>query len=426
MFLPNYQNRTPVNFISLHFVVAFIFLLLSACLLFTISENFRGHYFQPHILAITHLASLGWITTVIFGVSYQIIPVLADKPLFSIKLAALTLFLQVCGSAVLGFSFWYFRLDLLAMIGGACVLLSFLTYTLNIYLTWGPDQAHERAKDFIFVSLGWLVITAVFGLVLLLNLRFAFLTVSHLEMLKLHAHFGFVGWFILLIMGVAAKLLPMFMLSEGYNKNLLRLSFYSINAGLLILIMLVISNSRTWLLLPGAIIALGIVLYLAFVYQVIKFRIRKALDEGLKKSRLAFVLLSIPLSCGLIISADTLPRTERTAGSFSVFYGFSYLFGFITLLVMAQTFKTLPFLIWSKHHATGNSPAVQVMPKDLYSEKLLKGQFVFFMLSYFLFSLGFLCGNAILFKIAGLLFITSVLLYGTNLFKLILSNGRKG
>lgn len=422
MILSEYHNRTPVNFITLHFAIAYLFLALSAGLLFFISENLSGHYFQPRLLSIAHLAALGWITTIIFGVSYQIIPVLSNKPLYSIWVARLTLMLQTCGTALLAFSFWFFRLDIVAIAGASLLLVSFLLFTFNIFHTWDENGDEEVARNFIFLSLAWLLLTAFFGLVLLLNLRFAFLTIPHLQMLKLHCHFGFVGWFILLIMGVAAKLLPMFMLSDGYNKKLLNLSLYAINLGLLTLIALLINGSQSWLIIPGLLTAAGIVLYLCFVYQVIKYRIRKTLDEGLKKSKLAFIFLSIPLSCGLILSADTLPGMERAGTSFSVFYGFSFLFGFISLLVMAQTFKTLPFLIWSEYYQTSdNGPAI--LPKDLYSENLLKVQFVFFILSYLVFAVGFITGNPVIFKMAGVLFGGSVLFYGINLFKLITSHG---
>ena len=40
------------------FLVATIFLLTS-------TEAFKGHYFHPHILAITHTMALGWGTMII-------------------------------------------------------------------------------------------------------------------------------------------------------------------------------------------------------------------------------------------------------------------------------------------------------------------------------------------------------------------------
>jgi hypothetical protein len=411
-------SRTPLRLITAHFVVGFLSLLVAAIALVIFGHVLSGHYFQPALLGLTHLVVLGWITTVIFGVSYQIIPVLADKSLYSVKLAALTLALHAGGAAILAASFFSFRLGPGAIAGAVMVLAAFLLYTFNILKTWTNPDGKSPAHEFVLIALVWLCITAVFGCVLLLNLRFAFLSVSHLEMLKLHAHFGCVGWLVLLVMGVASKLLPMFMLSDRYNRNLLRVALYAINAGLLMFIILVVNKTVGWMLLPALFIALGIASYLAFVYQVVKHRVRKNLDEGLRKSRLAFLLLCAPVGCGIWLAASGHADTEGST-RLAVFYGFSFLFGFVTLLVMAQTFKTLPFLVWSEHYA-GKIAAKEVLPKDLYSENLVKLQFVFFLLSYLLFVLAFVFSLRLLFETAALFFLFSILIYGINLVNLLL------
>lgn len=423
MFLQSNTSGTPLSLIAAHFFCGFISILIAGVLLLITGPDLAGHYFQPHLLAITHLVVLGWITTIIFGVSYQLIPVLANKKLYSLGLAKATLALLTAGTAIMSFSFFNFRLDALAFTGGFLVLVSFLCYTFNIYKTWGAGEEQSEAKDFVFISLLWLCITAVFGVVLLFNLRLAFLSISHLEMLKLHAHFGCVGWLLFLVMGIASKLLPMFMLSEGYNKKLLKFSLYSMNAGLLILIGLIVNGSSAWLFLPAVILCAGIVSYLLFVKQVLKRRVRKILDEGLRKSRLAFVLLFAPVIAGLWLAANKNENASLNQ-QVTVFYGFSFLFGFVTLLVMAQTFKTLPFLVWSKYYAASQAQH-RLLPKDLYSENLMKIQFILFMLSYVVFIAALASGLPLAFKAGAIMFLASVVFYGINLSRLLLiHNGR--
>ena len=40
-----------------------------------------GHYYHPRLLALTHAVTLGWITLAIMGASYQLVPVVFERPL---------------------------------------------------------------------------------------------------------------------------------------------------------------------------------------------------------------------------------------------------------------------------------------------------------------------------------------------------------
>jgi len=67
-------------------VAALCFFILAVMMMFSV-KAFTGHYFHPQILAITHMAALGWGTMIIFGASYQLIPVVLETELYSEKQA---------------------------------------------------------------------------------------------------------------------------------------------------------------------------------------------------------------------------------------------------------------------------------------------------------------------------------------------------
>src|SRR5215510_16152886 len=46
-----------------------------------------GHYYQPRVLALTHTVTLGWITLTIMGASYQLVPVVLGRPIWSERMA---------------------------------------------------------------------------------------------------------------------------------------------------------------------------------------------------------------------------------------------------------------------------------------------------------------------------------------------------
>ena len=58
-----------------HFVFGGICFLLLAILIILEDTSLLAAYFNTKIIAITHMAVLGWATMIIFGALYQLIPV---------------------------------------------------------------------------------------------------------------------------------------------------------------------------------------------------------------------------------------------------------------------------------------------------------------------------------------------------------------
>jgi len=66
-----------------------------------------------------------------------------------------------------------------------------------------------------------------------INLGYPFIQGNHLQYLKLHVDVAFIGWVLIVIMGVSYKLIPMFSLSHGYSQKSAVLAFILVNTGLL-------------------------------------------------------------------------------------------------------------------------------------------------------------------------------------------------
>src|SRR3970040_755656 len=99
----------PFSMVGKYFLAAIAsFVLLSGLLVFNASE-LQGHYFQPKLLALTHIATLGWITMVMFGAMYQLIPVVLEVKLFSAKLGELQFWVYLLGILGLVYGFWNFQ-----------------------------------------------------------------------------------------------------------------------------------------------------------------------------------------------------------------------------------------------------------------------------------------------------------------------------
>ena len=95
--------------------------LVATVMLFSGSGEFSGHYFQPHILAITHTMALGWGTMIILGASHQLIPVLIEGELYSITLAYISYLFTAIGIALLVWAFYIFDVGWPAQYGALLI-----------------------------------------------------------------------------------------------------------------------------------------------------------------------------------------------------------------------------------------------------------------------------------------------------------------
>ena len=61
--------------------------MLAALGVVWLAPELAGHYYHPRVVALTHTVTLGWITLAIMGASYQMIPVVLERPVWSERLA---------------------------------------------------------------------------------------------------------------------------------------------------------------------------------------------------------------------------------------------------------------------------------------------------------------------------------------------------
>lgn len=402
--------------IAAHYLSSALCFLICAILMLLASGEFQGHYFNPKILAITHLAALGWATLVIFGAAYQLIPVIFETELFSMKLSWLSFFLFIPGLALLVFSFWIFDPGILMQCGGSLIVVSASLFCLNLALT--AKSAGRRAgiqQDFIVSSGIWLLSTAILGLLLVFNFSYAFLPKDHLQFLKLHAHMGMTGWFLLLIIGVSAKLIPMFIVSREQPEKLLSYSYYSINAGLILFLVdtyLYDLNEKTYFI--ALLILSGILVYLRYVYVCFKSRLKKRFDLPIVNTLISMALLVLAL-CMIPFIIQYHLSNNPAAIRFSSIYGMLIFIGWISALILGQAFKTFPFIVWVRKYEGLSGKQKTPLPADLFSDGLLRLQTISFAAFNVLFLMGLFSDKTALLPVAIIALVITALCYISNL-----------
>jgi len=180
----------------------------------------------------------------------------------------------------------------------------------------------------------------------------------------------------------------------------------------------IINNS----ILLGAcwmLVAVGVLFFVSFIYDSYKKRMRKKLDVGMQYSMLAIasilfpIVISSVLIFGFNVEFDLLSRVV-------VFYGFSILFGFITTLILGQTYKTLPFIIWLEKYKKLVGKTKTPLPRELYSEKITSVQFYLYLGFIIIIPIGILSNSLVLVKIGSIVLLLVTILYNINVLKIIL------
>lgn len=407
-------GKAPKSTAVLPFYATGAVMFLVLCVLLFLSPSaFTGHHFTLHLLAIVHMAALGWGTMIIFGAAHQLLPVICERDLFSEKLAAFVWYSLTLGMLLITVNFWLFKVGLLLISGGVLVFFSALAFLYNSVETARLGDSFSIYKLFIVSSAVWLVATTLMGILLAVNLAFPYFEKSHLEILKLHAHAGLAGWFLQLITGVSTKLIPMFLLGKSQKEYLLKWSFHLQNLGLILFLcdgyhFGITGRIFVYFLFVFA----GIILWFAYLYDAYKNRLRKKVEILMKHALVSLVSLAASL---FLIPIIYLSSGER----WTMLYGTFLFLGWITSLILGKSFKTLPFIIWNSRYKDFSGKVKVPLPKYLYSEKLTVWQFWLFLASLLVFAAGIVFQNLLILRLGALGWVAVAVLYNINVFKII-------
>lgn len=413
-------NNAPHSSVVIpHFIFGGCSFLIVAVLIILANTNLLEAYFNSKIIAITHMAVLGWATMIVFGALYQLIPVVFETSLYSEKLAKITFWTSAVSVLYLTYSFWVSAFTTHLVYASVFMFLSLFLFIINIVLSYIKSEIKNISSKFIIASIFWLAITEFVGTLIAFNFKLNFLSEIHLHYLKIHASLGTIGWFLLLIIGVGSTLIPMFLISHQLKKEKLVVSFVSINVGLLCLVLnwFIFSNS-VLTIICWVVIVIGVISFMSFIYDSYKKRIRKKLDVGMQYTMLAIISIILPIIVSLILVLVFKIEYELLF-RITTFYGFSIIFGFITTMILGQTYKTLPFIVWLEKYKNLVGKTKTPLPRELYSSKIAKIQFYFYVLSILSLALGLIMKNFLAIKIGSFSLLIVAILYNINVLKII-------
>ncbi|MCL6524520.1 MAG: hypothetical protein K6T34_07640 [Thermoflavifilum sp.] len=406
-------GKAPKNYAVLPFYAGGAFFLLCiAVALFAIIPELKGYYAAPHLVSVVHMFTIGWASMIMMGATYQLLPVICEHHLFSSRLSLLSFLCMFTGALLLISAFWWFQTGWLMLTGGGLIWLASVAYWINVVSTGGACDRHHMQKCFLVSAASWFVMTTSLGWFTALQFVYPSTSVPIPIWLKIHAHVGLAGWFLQLISGVSSKLIPMFLLGKSKKENRLRAAFFWQNGGLIIFLIQAPLQGIDWLSgIAAVMIVAGIAFQISYVYDAFQHRVRKPLDLQMKHSMLAFAFL--------LLAILLLPVVYRWDHQWSIIYGMLLLMGWVSSLILGQTFKTLPFIVWNARYKQWNGKFKIPLPRQLYTEWRLQWQFRLYLLSIGLWLLAVFTHNEWLAYAAALSWLGMALCYAVNVVEIL-------
>ncbi len=416
------KNAPSPSVVLPHYAFGAIAFIIASVMMFFASDMLSASYIGPKVLGLTHILVLSWITVIIFGALYQLIPVVMEVKLYSETLAYISFILIAVGSVLMVYSFWnnYIGNNIIIMIGGTMLVLSIILFAVNTVKSALSSKVKTIENKFIVTSIVWLLLTVLLGFFIILNASYGYLSKSNIELLKIHFQFGIIGWFMMLVIGVASTLMPMFFISHKLKKVYLQNAYYMINIGIVMLSVLLYFYPNIYALLAiGMVIIGGFGFFIKYNYDAYKKRLRRKLDIGMKLSVLAFVLLFFVLILAFLVIFGSEFMPSFTI-NFNLAFGTLIILGFLTALILGQMYKTLPFIVWLQKYQDKVGKFKIPLPNDLYSEKVADMHYYTYLIAIITLFAGLMLSMSIIIKIASIFFVLTALLFAYNTFKILL------
>lgn len=357
MVMANTDNAPPLALPLTFFITGLVGLAAALVdLLFHAGDLLHFRYGTGAILSATHFMTLGFLSMVMMGAMYQLVPVVLNTELRSPRLGfwhyglfAPGVLLMVTGF-LKGDNVWL-------MVGGSLVVVSVVLFLVNMIATLKKSTTWDLSGVYVSTSIGYLSLTVTMGWILAYNLWRPFLP-THLA-LPVHIALGAVGWFTLTLLGVSYKLLPMFSLTHAKPRfgwwvyTLINSAIWTVALG------------SWWKPIPsvvagGVLAAGGLLLYLMDLRRFWRRRMRRQADPAvylaLSGAALGPMTAVAVLWCAASGTSWMLPF-------------FLFFFGWLAVSILGYLQKIVPFLLWLHRYSKDIGKVSVPRMRDILNER---------------------------------------------------------
>jgi len=368
-----FDRSPPLSVAFRFFLNVPIFLLLAAVALAWIALE-GGPYarWNPKILAVAHLLTLGVLASAMLGAMMQILPVATNIQVLHPRITSTVVHAALLVgtlSLALGFIASAAALHAAAVILLAAAFLVFLVATAGGLIHHWPQRSAGSGEILVAVrfALAALGVTIVLGL-FMAGLRAGFWAAGGSGarvwlhgLPDLHVMWGLAGWVGLLVMGISYQVIPIFQATEIYPRSMTQTLAPSV-----FVLLAVFSVADAWhaeagaatplRTVPATLLAVSYLWYATVTAWLLWTRKRPAPEPTTWFWHVA--MLALALAAVLSAWQAWLPIQP----DMQMLLGTLMIPGFAVSAVNGMLYKIVPFLLW--HNAQRRAPmALPFIPK---------------------------------------------------------------
>lgn len=364
-------EQAPPFALPLRFFLTAPLFLFAAGLLIVLAPDALASRWTPPALALTHAVTLGFLALVMLGALTQMLPVVAGSPMPAPRWVAWASHVPITlGTA--GLMGGFLSGEALAFSLAAALLGLGFTVFLAAAGTSLARAVAGLTVNGIRLAVASLAVTLALGVLLALLRSGSAAPVDFAATLAAHAAFGLLGWVLLLVIGVAYQVVPMFQITPPYPPRLSRRLAPAV-FGLLLLYAAApwLHPFMAWLAEVG--LAGGVLLFAIATLRLQARRRRKLADVTLDYWR--FGMGSLIACVGLWLAGHVWPAWQQN-DLYALLLGIVFLGGFAVSVASGMLYKIVPFLAWFHLQAQLQAKAGTIPTmKEMIAERWMRWQF---------------------------------------------------
>ncbi len=326
--------KVPISF----FVLGALGLMAAGILLAALGSQAFANRYMPGALALTHLLTIGFLGSIMLGALYQMVPVVAGRPVPAMALGPVTAVTWAGGAGALVTGFLSgSNLAFIAAMGllGAA-LLAFII-PLGLALARAPTKSATVTG--LKIAATALIVVACLGLFLAWVRSGATPSVSLTPVWNLHVGLGTLVWMAGLILAVSWQVLPMFFTAKAFPK-------WGHRASLIASGLSIVGGLAAWafapelsvaVFVPSAVLVFGVT-PVVWVRQL-RGRKRRRADASM---RFWFVACAM----GPIVGVSWGLAWWSYTPHWQVLAAWLFLMGWAGIVVHGMLTRIVPFLVW--------------------------------------------------------------------------------
>jgi hypothetical protein len=356
-----------------------------------LSQEFLGFFYSPHLLAITHLITLGWITSNILGAIYIAAPMSLQLWLPARKIDYVLFFTFTVGVLGIVTHFWTFTPIGIAG-SGSFIYITLIGVAIRVINGLKKAKAPGFVKMHIIFSFLNILIAALWGIVIALNKDHGFLPTSFISSLYAHLHLAAIGWVLFMIFGFGYRLVPMFVPGAPAKGIWPWIGGIMMEAGIVSAFLFILKKPE-WTIASVILIIAGLLIFLLQTFRTILNRKPVPPPEPpLPDYSILHILVSfLWLMCSVIFGVILLRSvSDEHAMRLAITYGFMALVCSMSQIIVGMRPKLFSIFTWyhvfTQQQNTHNLPR----PIDMGNRNLQATTFVLWTIATILFSISLL------------------------------------